>query len=144
MSQGIFLQSHHGVSGRNAVFEDDEKIAFLYLTVPGKIQPERDAIVYSRIPPIERIDWDSIKKTGGTPLLTKDLASTSAILSNPREQDFSFLWSRDGSAVALLRNGDPIAFVTAHGRFGYSKAVIKTSPFAHAWDQLAYDSIFVH
>jgi hypothetical protein len=142
MAQGLFLQSRHEVSKRFAVFEDDERVAYLYLTKPGTQQPEKDAIAYSRIEPVDRVEWEAIKKTGGTPMLMKELASEAAVVKMPIEQEFSFKWSRDGNAIALLRNGAPIAFASASEQFGYSKAVAKASPLANAWDQVKYESLF--
>lgn len=142
MAQGLFLQSRHEVSKRFAVFEDDERVAYLYLTKPGTQQPEKDAIAYCRIKPIDRVEWEAIKQTGGTPMLMKELASEAAVVEKPIEREFSFKWSRDGNAVALLRNGVPIAFASAAEKFGYSKAVAKASPLASAWDQVKYESLF--
>jgi len=115
---------------------------YLYLTKPGTQQPERDAIAYMRISPVERADWERIQKTGETPLLSKDLASAEAQITNPAAREFSFRWSRDGNAVALLRNGVPIAFASISDRYGYSKAVSKDSPMASAWNQAKYDATF--
>lgn len=142
MAQGLFLQSHHKISKRSAIFEDDERVAYLYLTRPGTMQPERDAIAYSRIKPIDRVEWEEIRKTGGTPVLMKELASETAVVEKPVEREFSFNWSRDGSAVALIRNGVPIAFVSSAEKLGYSKAVAKASPLASSWDQAKYESLF--
>lgn len=142
MAQGFFLESHNKISKRHAVFEDDERVAYLYLTKAGTQQPEKDAIAYSRIKPIDRVEWEAIKKTGGTPLLLKELASETAVVEKPAEREFSFKWSHDGTAVALLRNGVPIAFASAAEKFGYSKAVAKDSLLANTWNQAKYESIF--
>jgi hypothetical protein len=142
IAQGIFLHSRSAASNRIAILEDDERVAYLYLTKPGTQQPEKDAIVYMRVQPIDRVDWEAIKKTGATPLLTKELASSSAVVAKPVEREFSFRWSRDGNAVAVLRGGAPLAFASMSERFGYSKAVSKSSPLANAWDQAKYESLF--
>ena len=73
MAEDIFLESQSPVSKRYAVLEDNGKIAFLYLTAPGIRKPMKDAVVYIRVPPVEAIDWERIKKSGETPLLRKDL-----------------------------------------------------------------------
>ncbi len=90
----------------------------------------------------EKIDWEHIKKTGDAPSITRDIASPDAIIKNPQEHEFSFKWSTDGQAVALLRKGKPIAFASIADKFGYSKAVSKPSPLANPWDQKRYDSLF--
>lgn len=142
MAQELFLQSRNPVSNRLAVFEDDARVAYLYLTRPGTPQPERDAIAYMRIQPISRAEWEAAKKSRGTPMLLKDLASPAAVIEKPVEREFSFKWSPDGNSVAILRNGAPLAFASMAEKFGYSKAVSKTSPLANAWDQARYDALF--
>lgn len=142
VAKDIFIHSQNPISDRLAIFQDDERTAYLYLTKPGTQRPERDAIAYSRVPLVPRVDWARIKETGEPPPLSQDIASPNAILKNPTEAEFSFKWSADGHAVALLRNGHPIAFAVASEKFGYSKAVAKSSPLANAWDQIRYEALF--
>ena len=141
MAHEIFLQSQNALSKRLAVLEDNGKVAFLYLTEPQKPKPVKDAIVYSRIPPVSAEEWDRIRKSGDTPLLPENIASPTAVISSPEEAEFTFKWAGDGQAVAILRNGAPLAFVTISERFGFSKAVTTSTPFANPWNQEIYDSI---
>ena len=76
MAEEIFLESQSPVSRRFAVLEDNGKVAFLYLTEPGTPKPIQDAIVYMRVAPVDSVEWERIKRTGETPLLRKDLATT--------------------------------------------------------------------
>lgn len=142
MAKDIFVHSHNPTSNRLAVFQDDESVAYLYLTKPGTQKPEKDAIAYSRVPLVAKVDWSKIKETGETPHLSQDIASSTAVVKNPLESEFSFKWSTDGHAVALFRNSVPIAFASASDKFGYSKAVAKSSPLANAWDQKRYEALF--
>lgn len=142
MAEDIFVSSHNAVSNRFAVFEDNEEVAFLYLTEAGSQKPIKDAIAYSRVPPVEKIDWAKIKETGDVPPLEKDLASPEAVIYSPLEKEFSFEWSADGNSVALLRNGSPICFISTREKFGYSRAVSKSSNLANAWDQDTYERLF--
>ncbi|WP_426323486.1 hypothetical protein [Pseudoduganella sp. R-43] len=142
LAKDIFIHSHHPVSKRFAIFEDNETVAYLYLTKPGTQRPEKDAVAYSRVPPAPEVDWNVIGQTGEVPPLPRDVASSQALIRNPREQEFTFKWSSSGEAVALLRSGVPIAFAAASEKFGYSKAVSKSSHLANAWDQKRYDAIF--
>lgn len=137
-AEEIFLESRHEHSKRIAVFEDDERVAYLYLTKPRTQRPERDAIVYTRLAP----GAGAIQEKGSTPLLTQDLASETARIEKPDAREFSFSWSSDGNAVAILRNGIPMAFTAASEKFGYSKAVSKSSKLVNAWDQARYDALF--
>jgi hypothetical protein len=138
----IFLQSQSPVSKRLAVLEDNGKVAFLYLTEPSTPRPVRDAIVYMRVQPIEAVDWERIKRTGDTPLLRRDWASPSAVIKNPKAPEFTFKWSTDGESVAVLRNGQPLAFASEKDRYGYSRAVTVTNPLANAWDEARYTTLF--
>ncbi|RLJ37531.1 hypothetical protein C8C98_1247 [Acidovorax sp. 106] len=142
MAKDIFVHSHNQTSNRQAVFQDDESVAYLYLTRPGTQKPEKDAIAYSRVPLVAEVNWSKVNETRETPLLSQDIASSTALVENPLEADFSFKWSTDGHAVALLRNSIPIAFASASDKFGYSKAVAKSSPLANAWDQKRYEALF--
>jgi hypothetical protein len=142
MAKNIFIQSHNATSDRLAVFEDDEKVAYLYLTKPGTQMPEKDAIAYSRIALVEKVDWKKTKKTGDAPSLSKSVASRAAIIKNPEEGEFSFKWSADGQSVALLRKGEPIALASATEKLGYSKAVAKPSRLANPWNQKRYEALF--
>lgn len=142
MAEEIFISSYNDASDRFAVFEDNEKVAFLYLTEVGSQKPIKVAIAYTRVPPVEKIDWEKIKETGDTPLLEKDLASAEALIPSPLEKEFSFKWSTDGNTVALLRNGAPICFTSANDKLGYSRAVSKSSNLANSWDQKAYEHLF--
>lgn len=142
MADEIFISSHNAASNRYAVFEDDERVAFLYLSESGSQKPVKDAVAYSRTEPVERIDWERIRATGETPPLSRDLASSAAVISSPVAKEFAFKWSADGNAVAILRNGSPLAFAAASEKFGYSKAVRKDSALANAWNQAAYDRLF--
>ncbi|MCA6059616.1 hypothetical protein HUF18_07475 [Thalassolituus sp. ST750PaO-4] len=138
----IFIHSHNPTSNRFAILEDNESIAFLYLTEVGTQRPVKDAVVYSRKPLIPKFDWEKVKETADAPPLSQDVASSEAIITTPSEGEFSFKWSFDGNAVALLRNGEPIAFASASEEYGFSKAISKPNPLANAWDQELYEFTF--
>jgi hypothetical protein len=142
IAQQIFLESRSTLSGRTAIFDDDGKVAYLYLTKPQSMQPERDAIVYSRVNPASGEEWQAAAKQRGAPPLPRKLASANGVLLNPSQREFSILWSADGNAAAILRDGVPLAFASSGERFGYSKAVMKSSPLVNLWDQARYQALF--
>lgn len=49
MTKNLFLTEENTLSGRQAVFEDNGKSAWLYLTGRGSEKPAADAWVYNRI-----------------------------------------------------------------------------------------------
>jgi len=142
IAKEIFIDSHNPISQRFAIFEDNEQVAYLYLTERGSQKPIKDAIAYSRKPLIPKVDWKKIEETGEAPPLSMDVASSQAIIASPLESEFAFKWAKDGNSVALLRNGQPIAFASATEKYGYSKAISKTNPLANPWDQKLYDKLF--
>jgi hypothetical protein len=141
-AQGIYLQSTSSVSARSAVLEDDGHVAYLYLCAPGTFTPEREAVVYSRRPPVPKVDWWELSKTGETAPISQDIAAPAATLPHPRAEQFTFRWSGDGEAVAVLHDGHPMAFVASSQPRGHSKAVRKRSALAMPWDQRLYDVLF--
>ena len=142
LAQDIFLQEQSPASRRYAIFEDDGKTAFLYLTQPGELKPIKDAVAYSRVPPVPKVDWEHIKKTGDTPQLPADIAGPLAVVKSPRPSEFRFQWSVDGQSVAILREGSPLAMATSKDKLGYSKAVAKQSPLGNVWDEKRYRELF--
>ena len=141
LAQGIYLQSFSAASTRYAVLEDDGYVAYLYICGPNTLTPERSVVVYSRRPPVAKVDWWELQQTGDTAPISRDIASGEAVIAQPAAQEFTFKWSRAGDAVALLRRGKPLAYVAAE-QPGRSKAVAKQSPLAVPWDQRAYESLF--
>jgi hypothetical protein len=141
-AQGIYLQAIHPASKRAAVLEDDGHVAYLYLSAPGTLTPEREVVVYSRRPPVPNVDWWELSKTGETAPIWRDIASREAVISDPRTAEFAFRWAADGDAVALVRGGRPLAFVAASAAQGHSRAVVKPSPLALPWDGARFESTF--
>jgi hypothetical protein len=142
MAEDIFIHSHHPLSGRFAILDDNQTVAFLYLTARGTQKPEKDAIAYMRVPPPEGVDWQEMAKQGEPPLLPKELATSGAVLENPTSSQFSFQWSENGEAAVLLHNGRPIALVSATETRGYSRAVAKENRLTNPWNQQLYESLF--
>jgi hypothetical protein len=142
LAKGLYLESRSAVSDRAAVLEDDGHVAYLYLCAPGTWTPEREVVVYSRKAPVPRIDWWELSMTGDTAPISQDIASRTAVVPRPEAQQFSFRWSRDGQAVAVLRHGKAMAFLTAARAAGHSRAVSRPSPLGLPWDQRLYDTTF--
>ena len=90
LAQDIFLQEQSPVSRRYAIFEDDGKTAYLYLTRPGELKPIKEAVAYSRVPPVLKMDWEHVKRTGDTPQLPADLAGPGAVVESPKSSEFQF------------------------------------------------------
>lgn len=142
MATDIFICSHNPVSGRLAILDDNERVAFLYLTQRGTQKPEKDAIAYMRLTPPETVDSKQMAKEGEAPLLSSEFATVEAVIANPSEKDFSFQWSSTGEAAVLLYKNLPIALVSASEKRGYSRSVSKENPLANPWNSRLYASLF--
>ncbi len=137
----LFIQDHNSNSGRVVTFEEDGSGAWLYLSSKSGNEIESDAFAYSIIPPLNELNKEEIKK-GKPPILFKAIASDNAVLLNVKAKDIAFVWSKNGNSVALLHFNKPIAMILHGERFGYSKALIKDSPFGNVWNADKYDSKF--
>lgn len=142
MAEGLFLHSHSSVSDRFAILDETDQVAFLYLSQKGSQQPMRDAIAYMRVQPPKDVDWKAMAQKGNPPILSKELASNRAVISDADEGSFSFKWSADGNSAALLFRGEPIALVTESEELGLSKAVAKPNKLTSPWQQEVYQQLF--
>lgn len=142
MTEDIFIYSHNAKSDRFAILDDNETVAFLYLTHRGTQKPEKDAIAYMRITPLTQADWNEMAKTGKAPLLSQEFATGEAVIANPSAEDFSFHWSQDGETAALKYRGRSIALVSTLEKRGYSRSVSKASALANPWSDSVYESLF--
>lgn len=127
----LFVTERHPASGRSAVLEDDGTSAWLYLTEPGTRRPAADAWVYNRVaaPPMEAIRG----YRGGPPPASREYASGSALCDDPMAYEWSFIWAPDGEAVALARDGHPVALIVLWQKGGYSRELVKDGPWGHPW-----------
>lgn len=126
-AEPIFRSEQNPVSKRYSILEEDERVAWLYLTVAGESRPEKDALAYSVIEPVERTDWSEVKE-GRSPALSKEYASSHAVLRDRKVSDFSFRWADAGASVALLFRGEVIAFIDSSEKRGFSRALAKPGP----------------
>jgi hypothetical protein len=141
MADEIFIESHNPTSRRWAILEGNSNSAWLYLTEAGQPKPDKDAFVYSPIPPIKDLNIEDIKN-GESPILTESIASTSAVINSAQAEDFTFLWSTDGESVAVLHKSTPLAMITKDSKSGFSKSLSKESFFGNPWEQSIYNKYF--
>jgi hypothetical protein len=136
----LFLEDQHPSSRRMACIEDDGTSAWLYLTEPDSRKPVADAWVYNRIaaPP-----FDAIKAyRGGPPPAAQGYASEQALCEDPSADEWSFIWSSDGEAVAIAKDGAPVAFIVLGRKGGYSRELVKDGPWGHPWSDELFHSTF--
>jgi hypothetical protein len=138
--ENLFLEDEHPGSRRLAVLEDDSTSVWLYLTEPKSRKPAADAWVYNRIaaPPAEAI----ASYRGGPPPAAQGYAGEAALCNDPTDHEWSFLWSSDGEAVAVAKDGEPVAFIVIGEPGGYSRELVKDGPWDHPWSDTLFRSKF--
>ncbi len=142
MAEDIFISDYNPSSKRYAILEDNGYSAWLYLTKTGTQKPEKDAFVYSPVQPIEKLNIEEIKQKGTPPILTKDLATKSAVIIDAKSNDFKFVWAVDGESVSVLYRGLPMAMIVKETERGYSTSINKKGFFSLPWDTAIYDKYF--
>src|SRR5687768_17060835 len=94
---GPYLNEQHATSRRYAIFEDDGRTGWLYLTAPDGPRPVADVWVYNRSAPPDRPgDLDRSRP----PPMTGEFAGVGAVVEEPDRSSWRFRWSADGEAVA--------------------------------------------
>ncbi len=134
----LFLTEQHPGSGRYVVLEDDRTCAWLYLTETGSRRPVADVWVYNRIeaPPVSQVQ--SFRPN--PPPAAVGYAGPSALITNPTQSEWSFLWSADGHAVAVAKDGEPLAFIRSHDKPGYSRLLVSNGPWGLVWSEAVFQA----
>jgi len=142
-AEGISIRSYNEESTRYALFKEFDESGILTLSQKGNVNSVKTAISYMKIEPVAISQWRKLKKTRtGWRYIYASIASKEAIIRDAKKEDFSFLWSDNGNAVALLFKSNPIAFVTMGEKYGFSKAVNRKNSIVNPWNQRFYETIF--
>ena len=136
----LFKQNKQNL--RWAVFEDDGKSAWLYLTEPKIKKPVGSIFVYSRVDAISKEQAKKMMAKGEAPTLTKNYKNKFSIQRKVKENDIEIKWSKNAKAVTVLVKGTPYAMIVIGEKEGNSKAVSQSGFFGRVWDQKAYDKYF--
>lgn len=140
MSPNIFIESYNEASGRWAIFEDNGVSAWLYLTEKDIPNPIEDCWIYNRIVPPSFVKIKEYQPQ--PPPASADVTDDRSIYLSPNKKLISFLWSKDGNAVALLYNNTPLGFIVEGRDRGYSKYLLKISPWGNMFDEKLFEKIF--
>ncbi|MFK7766752.1 MAG: hypothetical protein AB8B55_05985 [Mariniblastus sp.] len=133
------LESLDESSRRVAVFEDDGTSAWLYLSGANDRKPISDVWVHNRIiaPPTSDVQ----NYRGGPPPAAIGFTDDSTICDDPNAHEWTFTWRDDGDAVALHRDGTPLAMIIATDRMGWSRNLKRDGPWGKVWDENLYAKI---
>ena len=140
MDEPGLLSERHPLSGRSAVVEDDGRSAWLYLTRAGTQDLAADCWIYNRLPAAEEVERAAGR--GGPPPAVRSVAGERARIEDPRWSAMRLVWSADGESVAFVYQDDPLAFIARGEKAGYSRNVVRTSPWGRLWDPARFDALF--
>jgi hypothetical protein len=128
-----FNSVQHPATKRWAVFEDDGRSAWLYITEPDRARPVADCFVYNCQPPADELPptWDR----ASPPPITTVYASPSAFHPNVSPDQVRVGWNTKGDAAVVMIDGKAVALLVAGESRGYSKAITVDGPYGHPWDE---------
>jgi hypothetical protein len=143
MDEDFLTCSYSPDSHRHAVLADDGFTGILYLHAPsddprvtGEVQAT--CFAYNRIDPIE--PGDVPKYPPKPPPIAKGYASKLAVCREPSAHAWQVVFSADGAAVLLKKDGEPWAIVSLEASRGLSKAIEVPGPWGAPWSDEAYQS----
>jgi hypothetical protein len=143
MDDDFLVWSYSEDSCRHAILADDGLTGILYLHGPSdnpqKTGPvEATCFAYNRIDPIEPEAVQSYRPK--PPPIAKGYASKDAVCSQPTSHTWDLLFSSEGTAVLLMRDGEPWAIAALGARRGISKAIQSSGPWGNPWSAEFYEA----
>ncbi len=139
MSEDLFLSEQHPTSRRWAIFEDNGKSAWLYLSEPNSTQPVATCFVYNRVAAPEGITFSR----GEPPIVPAAYVVSQEPYTPPAEGAVSFRWAADGDSVALVFDIEVVGFIANGNPRGFSKQLKAASSFGQSMDDMAiYEQAF--
>jgi hypothetical protein len=140
MPDELFLSERHPASGRHAILQDDGRCGWLYLTEGHASRPVSDVWVFNRIPAPAPDQVRTYRPA--PPPAAEGYAGDAALISAPAESHWSFQWAEDGEAVAVLRDGKPLAFDRAEQKHGFCRQLMRDGPWGRVWSDEAFEETF--
>jgi len=135
-----FLSQQHPKSKRWAVFEDDGRSGWLYMTKQGSQDVVSDCWIYNRVRAPEAAQIEEFRD--GPPPAIKGVVGEGALVEAPDEADMRFVWSEDGHSVAFIVEDIPLGFIVKPGKRGYCRNLLESCPWGKVWDQALFEKIF--
>ena len=144
MSEDILTCVYSEDSRRHALLADDGLTGIIYFHAPSDDaaktgEVEASCFAYNRVDPIDVNDVKSYRPN--PPPIAKGFASKEAVCQKPEAHKWELTFSMDGTAVLLLRDGEPWAMVSLDARYGYSKAIEAPGPWGSPWSDEVHEAI---
>lgn len=133
------ITDQHPRSRRVALLEDHGSTLWLYLLEQDGQTVACDVQVFNRQAVIEPVEPIEPARTLPGPA---DAQAAPAGHGLPVGGMWAFTWSEDGEAVAVLHEGQPVAFARATRRVGFSRQVIEPGPWGVPWCQKTFNEVF--
>jgi hypothetical protein len=144
MDEEFLTTSYSADSHRHAILADDGCTGIVYLHAPsadpqvtGEVQAT--CFAYNRIEPIEF--GDVPKYRPNPPPIAKGYASRQAVCRDPGAHAWEVVFSADGAAALLTKDGEPWAMVSLEASRGLSKAIEAPGPWGAPWSDEAYQAM---
>ncbi len=137
----LFIEQHPR-SRRYAILEDNGTTLWLYLTLPDQTEPIADTWVFNRVRPVLKPDELTPFHDERPPQILEAVLEDDPVCDEPGDHQWAFTWTPDGEAVAVFRDDQPIAFVRATDRVGFSRHIIRSSPWGMPWSHKIFQDVF--
>ncbi len=141
MDEEFLVCEYSESSRRHAMLADDGVTGILYLHAssddPAKTGAvEATCFAYNRVDPIDTKDVQSYRPN--PPPIAKAYASKDAVCRMPESHKWNLMFSLDGTAVLLFKDGKPWAMVSLDVPRGFSKAIEAPGPWGSPWSSEAH------
>ena len=140
ISTNHFFEEMNSNSGRRAIYEDDAVSAWIYLTIPNSYKPCSDCWIFNRID--APLQSELSKYKNGPPPACADYIGANSKYMGAIRPEISFLWSKDGNAVAVLVDGDCLGFLNSTTKQGNSRNIVYECPWGKPWNSNIYQETF--
>ena len=136
MDDDFLVCSYSEDSHRHAILADGGVTGILYLHAPSDDpaktgEVEATCFAYNRVDPIDTKDVQSYRPN--PPPIAKGYASPDAVCRRSESHKWELIFSADGTAVLLMRDGKPWAMVSLDAPRGCSKAIEAPGPWGNPW-----------
>ena len=141
MNDELLVCMYSTRSHRHAILADDGLTGILYLNAPSDNATRTGDVAatgfaYNRIEPIDPKDVKNFRPK--PPPIAKPYASQLAVCQTPGNHKWNIIFSVDGTAVVLIRDGQHWAMVSLAAPRGYSRAIESPGPWGSPWSNEVY------
>jgi hypothetical protein len=143
MDEEILVCAYSKESHRHAMLVDDGVTGILYLHAPSDDPAQTEDVeatcfAYNRVDPIDPKEVQSYRPN--PPPIARGYASRDAVCQRPESHKWKLNFSADGTAVLLLKDGQPWALVSLAAPDGFSKAIDAQGPWGSPWSNEAHQA----